>query len=337
MLALLLAAARGFEQAILQLTTSSFRRLVQNRRPHEVWLVMFSGPNCPACSQALPRFNNASRIASGMIRFAVLDTQRAPEIANEFDIRALPTFRVFHSRGDADFVGKRKERDFVNEAASYLEDLSAPVERSWLDSMLSRPSAMLFTDKPKTPPIWAGISTAFHGKSIRIGTSKEDPDMRALYNVSRIPSVLFMNGTLSKVYKGKIAFIDLKEAIETFFERRLKIENQTVIEGDFAVPADFEASCLGGRQNCILYVGKNPHKILQQLATRYAKHTMRWFVGVKDLPFPFMEAGGVWVYNPRRDGFLHVPEIEELPEALDRVLDGSAKWKSKASFSDTGL
>jgi hypothetical protein len=267
-----------------------------------------------------------------MIRFGVLDTQRSQEISNEFDIRAVPTFRIFHSRGDADFVGKRKERDFVNEAASYLEDLSSPVERSWLDSMLSRPSAMLFTDKPKTPPIWAGISACFHGKSIRIGTSKEDPEMRKHFNVTRIPSVLFMNGTGSKLYKGKIDFASLKSAIEKYFERRLKIDSQQTIEGDFLLPADFEENCLGGRHNCVVYVGKTPHHTLQQLAARCAKHKIKWFVGVKDLPYPFMEKGGIWIYNPRRDGFLYVAEMEQLPEAIDRVLDGGAKWISRECY-----
>jgi hypothetical protein len=272
-----------------------------------------------------------------MVRFGVLDTSRSPELANEFDIRAVPAFRIFHSRGDADFVGKRKERDFINEATSYLEDLSSPIERSWLDSMLARPSAMLFTDKPKTPPMWAGISTCFHGKSIRIGTSKEDPDMRKLFNITRIPSVLFMNGTGSKLYKGRIDFKSLKSAIEKYFERRLKLDNEETIDSDFLVPADFEGHCLGGRHLCVVYVGTSPHHTLQALATRCARHKMKWFVGVKNLPYRFMEKGGVWIYNPRRDGFLHVPEIGRLPEVVDIVLDGGAKWEPRASFAEGEL
>jgi thiol-disulfide isomerase/thioredoxin len=333
----LLSLGFAAEQTFIQLTTATFRRIIQNRKPHEVWLVMFSGPNCPACQQAFPRFVNASRMANGMIRFGVVDTQRAPEIANEFDIRAVPNFRIFHSRGEADFVGKRKERDFVNEASSYLEDLSSPIERSWIDSMLARPSAMLFTDKPKTPPIWAGISTWFHGKSIRIGTSKEDPDMRKLFNITRIPAVLFMNGTGSKLYKGKIDFQSLKGAMEKYFERRLKMDSEEPTTGDFLVPSEFETSCLGGRHTCVLYVGTSPGPILEQLASQYARRKMKWFVGVKDLPYPFMEKGGVWIYNPRRDGFLHVAEMESLPEAIDRVLDGGAKWTSRSSLTENGL
>jgi hypothetical protein len=82
--------------------------------------------------------------------------------------------------------------------------------------------------------MWAAISTWFHGKSIRIEISKEDPDMRKPFNITRIPSVLFMNGTGSKLYKGKIDFKSLKSAIENYFERTLKMDNEQTTESVFS-------------------------------------------------------------------------------------------------------
>jgi thiol-disulfide isomerase/thioredoxin len=329
MFPLLLLVSLAIDQTPVQLTTSTFRRLVQGRKSHEVWLVMFAGPNCPACQEAYPHFSNASNIAAGMIRFGIVDIQRSQEVANEYDVRTLPTFRIFYSRGDTEFVGKRKEREFMNQAASFLDDLSQPVERSWLDSMLARPSAILFTEKPKTPPIWAGVAAFFYGKLVRIGISKEDPEMMKLFNITNTPKIVFMNGTGRKIYDGKIAFRNLKNAIESYFEKRLKSGSDEAIEADFLTPGDFEPKCLGGRQNCIIYIGTNPHPTLQQLAKRHASRRMRWFVGVHELPYPFMNPGEVWIYNPRRDGFVKVDDIAELSNAIDLMLDGTAKWTSR--------
>jgi thiol-disulfide isomerase/thioredoxin len=298
---------------------------------------MFSGPNCPACKEAYPRFLNASKVAEGMIHFGVIDIERATNVAQDYEVHAIPQFRIFHSQGDTEYVGKRKERDFINHAAGFIEDLSQQAERSWLDSMLARPSAILFTDKPKTPPMWAGISTYFHSKSIRIGISHEDPEMMSLYKVTKAPAILFMNGTNSKIYKGQIAFGPLKKSIEQYFAKRLKIDGEETSQDDFLVPAEFEGKCLGGRHVCILSVAAQPHEELDKLAKSLSRHKILWFVGVNRLPFQFMEQGGVWIYNPRRDGFLHVGAIEELPTVLDRVLDGAAKWTPRASLMDQFL
>jgi thioredoxin-related protein len=158
-----------------------------------------------------------------MIRFGIVYTQHSRKIANKFHITHIPTFRIFHSRGDCLYNGGRNERDFVKEPASYLEDLSSPVKRSWRDSMLSNPSVMLFIDGSKAPVVWAGISSYFAGKPIRFGISKKDPEMRKYFNVTRVPTVLFMDGNRSKVYQGKIKFRRLKREIETYFEKQLKI------------------------------------------------------------------------------------------------------------------
>jgi thiol-disulfide isomerase/thioredoxin len=334
MLLLLVAAALSVEQTVLQLTAATFRRRVQGRKPHEVWLVMFAGTNCPACQEVRPRFVNASNIASGMIRFGLIDTQRSPEVAKEYDVRTIPVFRIFHARGDTEFVGKRKERDFINQAASFIEDLSQPVERSWADSMLARPSVMLFTDKPKTPAIWAGISAYFHGKSIRIGTCKDDPDVAKFFNVSKMPAIIFMNGTGWQVYKDKITFRALKSEIETYFEKRLKDDTEQSGDGDFLTPSEFSAKCLGGRQNCVIYIAAKPHMVLEQLAKRYARYKMKWFVGLHDVPFSFMTPGHVWIYNPRRDGFLHVDDMDELANVIDLMLDGTAKWITREKLTE---
>jgi hypothetical protein len=270
-----------------------------------------------------------------MIRFGLIDTHRSPEVAKEYDVRTIPVFRIFHAQGDTEFVGKRKERDFINQAASFIPDLSQPVERSWVDSMLARPSAILFTDKPKTPPIWAGISAYFHGKSIRIGTCKDDPDMAKFFNVSKTPAIIFMNGTGRQAYKGKVAFKPLKSEIEAYFEKRLKSGAGPPGDGDFLTPSDFSAQCLGGRQNCVIYIAAKPHAVLQQMAKRYARHKMRWFVGLQDVPFPFMKAGQVWIYNPRRDGFLRVDDMDDLANVIDLMLDGTAKWITREKLTET--
>ena len=324
MFVFLVAGALAFEQTVTQLSSATFKRVIENRKPHEVWMVMFTGQTCPACKQAYPHFQNASKMANGMIRFGIIDAQRAVEISETYDVRTLPHFRIFHSKGSTEYVGKRKARAFINQAASFIEDLSQEVDKSWLESLLARPAAVLFTDKDKTPAIWAGISSFFHGKSIRIGVSRRNDEIRELCNVSSVPAVVFMNGTHTEVYDGKVDFSELRNAIEQFFAKRLA--NDSADDDGFLLPADFEAKCLGGKQNCILYVSSKADDQLEHLVKRHARHKLKWFVGTDGLPYEFMKKGGVWIYNPRRDGFVHVDGIDNLEPAIERMLDGGAKW-----------
>lgn len=323
----LLYSGQAIEQAFYQLVSSQFRKSVLNRSTNDVWMVMFSGATCPACKMAYPHFVNASKLGGGMVKFGYIDVNRCQDIANMYDIRTIPQFRIFHSSGETEYEGNRKARDFLNTAASFIVDKSFPVDETWKDSYLLKPSAILFTNKEKTPKIWSAISSYYHGKPIRIGTSHTD-DYLADYGIEEVPAIYFTNGTNNQIYDGKIEYGAVKEAIESFFAKRLKPEQPTEGKSNLT-PADFETQCLGGRGICILSLTKKSNDVIDKLSKANARHKFKWLIGSSKFPYKFMKLNDIWVYNPRRDGFLKVDSIDNLEGTIDRIIDGQARWTKR--------
>lgn len=158
------------------------------------------------------------------------------------------------------------------------------------------------------------------------------PTIASRFEVRSIPQFRIFHSH-SKVYDGKIDFNHFCQSIEDHFEKRLRTDSTNFNQSDCLAPCDFEKNCLGGRQTCVLLHW--PFTSPSTLSLRLSRHKLLWFDGVSELPDDFMkEGGGIWIDNPHRDWFLHVPDLDELPTAIDRVLDGGAKWKKRAAFTN---
>ena len=324
-------------QTFYQLTGSTFKRLVENRKKNEVWFVMFSGNYCPACQQAYPYFVEASKIAGGMVKFGKIEITTNAYLAEKFDLRTIPRFRVFHKDGDVEYFGDRAPKSFVNFASNYIQDYSTEVfDESWKESRMSDPGVIFFTDKSKSPALWKGLTSYFYGKPIRFGASHGNKTLQQLFNVENVPEFYFFNGTHDKHIKPRSNFTELKDIIDDFFGKRLSNDVPNDENKDFYSPSQFNDICLGSRQTCIIIADKSekPSDLVLRLIKMNARHKFRWFVGDNDLPYGFIKKGSAWIYNPRRDGFYHVDNIEELPSAIDHVLDGGAKWTKRMELTN---
>jgi hypothetical protein len=50
------------------------------------------------------------------------------------------------------------------------------------------------------------------------------------------------------------------------------------------------------------------------------------------LPFPGIQPGDFVIFNAKKNGIIVVKEVGALGLALDRVIDGGAKWQTLAKF-----
>lgn len=76
--------------AVIEATMENFDQLIQT----EYAMVDFYGDHCGACMYTAPYFRKVADDMS-FIRFIKVNTSVYPDMAERFDIRALPTFLYF--------------------------------------------------------------------------------------------------------------------------------------------------------------------------------------------------------------------------------------------------
>lgn len=336
--AVLGASARLIEQNITNFNERTFEKYVVQRPRHEVWFVLYQARKLDQEGLNLyAKFKNASDVSFGMIKFGVVDCDRYPTIKKDMNIGALPHIHIYHAEGDEEYDGKQKVRDFMKKCISFLNpNATSIVEEGWEKEALQKPSVILFTNATKQSAVWKGIANYYTKKPIRIGYCN-NWTIAQTYNVSTLPTVMFMNGTNIDVFNGTFNFREVRYAIDQWFVKRVETPTQattTETENTIFTPDEFANKCYGGKNLCILSVSKSPPDSFIKMQKEMAKHRTKLFCGVQGLPETFMNKGGVWIYNPRRDGFIHVADPANLFETMDRVIDGSAKWTKKSVLAE---
>lgn len=334
-LATLVLAEQQIENNIVGLTDKSFERLVKGRPNNEVWIVMFGNAEDKDCKKMKVIFRKAADTSYGMVKFGFIDGHRFPDLREEYGVDSLPGFRIFHADGDIEYTGPHKATDFLKGAMVYLKNNYQEITGDWNDNGRFVPAAMLFTDQPKAPGYWTGISSFFVKKPFRIGFSS-DVQLAKAFGAKSFPTIIFADGTEKQVYKGAYNFRDLRTSIEKFFEKRVKQANEEDAKADaFFMPDQFATKCYGGKTMCVLVAAPTPPESMfrAQKILEMTRHKVWWFVGNAGLPEKFMERGGAWIYNPRRDGFLHIEDLELIPEGIERIIDGSVRWQKKAALN----
>ena len=331
LLVALLGITYAAETNLQILSDKTFYSHVVGHPFNEVWFVMFTSGDTNETRAALDVFRNASEVSSGMVKFAMLDVRRAPQVAAQYEIQSYPAYRIFHAEGVSQLSGKPTVKKLLKSCLMFVQDLSENVTTEWKDEFTGKPSAILFTDKEKTP-LWSGISSFFAKKDVRIGTCR-DPEVIKAFGIEKLPTIVFYNGTASEIYTGVFKFRFVKAAVEEFFKKRFEREEVTTDDQEMLMPDQFVSQCVGGKHICVLAATKSPPDGMSILVkSSPGRRRIKCFAGVVGLPYKFMEAGGVWIYNPRKDGFIHVTESTQLLQIMDRVIDGSAKWTKRAEF-----
>lgn len=350
----------NFGPYVKDLTASNFGSEVDNRSNTTVYFVMFHGQHCPACQMAYPDFIEAANEASGMIKFGHVDTSSEYMLGQKYRIYTIPHFIIFYNNGEKVYNRERTARSFLNAASRYIPNLSETVNESWTEKLSNQNStekvddsdnstdlkaAILFSDKPSTPPIWAGVSCAFsnNSKGIRVGFCN-DPNVSAKFGVNAFPTILLINGKKRYVYNGKNRFQLIRKTIIDFFEGVLddsanhakKDAKQVILMNNLTSIDTFNSDCKGKGRFCVVQGGGSDiaNSVFDEASKKYRYDHFMFFLCPKEkCPLDFVyntplndNNPKVWIFHHKRDAAIVVDDISVLGSTLDRVIDGGARF-----------
>lgn len=304
---------------VVQLTQANWDAYVEQRSPDSVWMIMFSGDHCPACKVTYPIFRKAAAASDGMVNFGVVKSESDPALHMKFQIGVIPTFVLLHRGGRTDFTGARNERSMLNAAAKLIPDSSERITRDW--AQCDRFVA-LFTDKEKTPPMWAAISNEFRGR-VRVGTSSDD-EVKNLFGVERSPEIVFKNETHTIVYNGRNSYGALRSAVADFVDG--VYEEPIQFNTEFFLPEEYEDEIDGFNGFCVIHNSFDLHPKLKSAQLKFGGSRMKFFYGDENLPFDFIKKGDLYIISPHKNGAVKVSNVEELDRMISEVIDGNVNW-----------
>ena len=315
---------------VTELTTKTFRKLVEGRNETTVWIVDFQGDYCPACRQAAPYFAEAAQKSLGMVRFGSLDTTKNQEIAAQFNIRYIPTFIIFYPGGKHKvYMGERSTRGFSNAAAKYIPNHSQEIDETWNDD--SSKSVILFTNKRVVPPMWAAISCNFlESDDIRIGHALDSTHAEE-FNVTAFPTVLAMDGAKTRTFDGTPSFKAISTFITKFFDGTLPDPTPkptprpkgAVIE-KIDTEEQFEKLCRA-HKNCVIMKG-DATEDFKKAAAKFQHDPFLFATTEGNSDMAYIKEG-TWLFHRSQEKAYIVNSQDQLITALDRILDGSLQWK----------
>jgi hypothetical protein len=176
---------------------------------------MFHSFQCPACQQIYPHFMQAANESAGFIRFGQIDTMAETVLNNRYHIVHIPVFYIFYPGAYTRFEDYPHAHSIIKAASARIPKLAKPVDETWIPNGSSK-SAILFTDNPGCPPIWAGISCKFAESDVSIGITTRK-DLRPLFNISSVPSILLINRDHYSYYRGNSTFTDVLNSLTEYF------------------------------------------------------------------------------------------------------------------------
>ena len=80
---------------IVDITADNFQQMVLENSFHLPVLVDFWAPWCGPCKQILPQLENLAQGWAGRFILAKINTEEQTELANQFQIRSIPSFKLY--------------------------------------------------------------------------------------------------------------------------------------------------------------------------------------------------------------------------------------------------
>ena len=307
---------------ILELNWINWFKIIENKKEEKPWFIFFDSSTLLTHNIYMPIIVNASLIADGLINFGYIDDYSSPGIGPQYNITILPSFLMINKNMHKEYKGKRTEEEFLKHVQKFVIDSTKKADKSWLSDNYE--SAILFTDKVKTPSIWAGISTEFKNK-MKIGISNSSKLLKQFVGEdAKFPTIIMKNSSCVEKYVGKVSFNHIKETLEEFIAGEYEVPYQ--FTNDYFLPEEYKEESKGFTGYCVISASSELQEGLRKAKESHQTRRFKYFYGSKDLPFKFIEKDSIWIIHPVQNKAFRVKSHDALNDALDSVLNGNVQW-----------
>ncbi len=124
---------------IVDITSENFQEIVIQNSQQLPVLVDFWSPNCGPCMQIMPQLEALAQELAEQFILAKVNTEEQPELAEHFQIRSIPSFKVFKDgQVVAELVGAQPIADIKTLLEPYLKaDLSEELRQQAQEAFLA--------------------------------------------------------------------------------------------------------------------------------------------------------------------------------------------------------
>jgi hypothetical protein len=315
---------------IVAVTEDSYNADISNpKSKNRVWAFLFYLPFCKKYREAYQAMEQASILTNGTIHYGMINCQASPRLCHFFGVDSYPTIFFRNRTSRLEFVGafnpvlmvKQSQCLFSSSAVKLLDD-------SWLDDYRHKPTAVLFTKKQRVSPVFAALSRSFPRSRMRFAICN-DESLFPEFNITDTPTVVFYGPNATVVHEGMRRIRFLKESARALLENR---ESRAPVHAEFFVNSELPEICYDYSVSCVFSYDNYVDPKVDDVRLHFRNDPFRFFVGTDPLPFPGIQVGDFVIFNAKKRGIIVVKDIAKLTAALDRVIDGGAKWSPLKAF-----
>ncbi|KAH0787098.1 Thioredoxin family protein [Histomonas meleagridis] len=317
---------------IIELNEQKFNKEMKDKKnKNRVWVLLFYTPYCKRFKEIYSALEYAKILTNGSVGYATINCQGEQRLCNSYKITNHPTIIIQNRTTHDEYTDSINPTTIAKAAMEYITSASVKVvDDFWIDDYNEKPTSILFTKKENVPGYFKALSRSFPPSKLRFGICN-DEGLFSDYNITKTPTIAFYNNEVTVFHEGPRKLRYLKETANAFLSGR---ESKSPTRADFYFNTEFPEVCYDYTVTCVFgyesFVDPKYDKIRIQLKN----DKFKFFVGDKNIPFTNLklERGNFVVYNAKKNAAFIVGNVDELMPALDRVLDGTAKWNTLGKY-----
>jgi hypothetical protein len=292
-----------------------------------ICVVFFIQKRAPRCKAYFQEFQEAANRSEGLIKFISVDFKENPKVAHLYTVRAVPAFRLVNKKEAKQFASDVPPLSILEAALKLIPNRAHIIDYSWAPGSSTPMSAILFTNKQRIPPFWAGISVKYENSDrVRIGYSR-DPKFSQIFGAEGgAISIIFVYREVVSVYSGALEYRTVLSELQKFIKDPRSTGVSVSVVTEMVDPTKFPSLCRDTGKVCVFQVGgKSVTEEYEAVAKVNQNGPFRFFWCPDKCPYEGMTEG-YYAFHGKRDSVVTSKEADGLAVLLDRIVDGGIRW-----------